>query len=198
NIEMNEYWRQQKTAHHLIQGWNGLKVFGEMRSKKQWKPVFSESYKRQLQLDLFEGVYGSHRIGSTGTVTVQGSSERAAPPEGNLKKVGEDRGNSLMENQVTNEYYGNQGKGLFVRFKTRRDPATGREYQMKKVRDVEASTKPIPNSKTGNIKMCLAYHIKGMCNIKCPRSADHTYYTNEEYKPLLAWCEECYPAGSDE
>ena len=196
NIEMNEYWRQQKNTFLTIQGWDGLKVFAEMRSKKQWKPVLSESYKRQLQLDLFEGVYGSHRIGLTGKVTVEGSAERAAPPEGNLKKVGEDRGNSKMENQVTNEHYSGQGARIFGRFKKRKDPGTGKEYQIKKVREVGATT-PIPNSKTGDISMCLAYHIKGVCNIKCPRSADHIYYTNDEYKPLLDWCETCYPASDE-
>ncbi len=198
NIEMNKYWRLQKNTYRSVQGWDGLKVFDDiLRAKRQWKPVLSQRYKSQLQLDLFEGVFGSHRIGPTGRVTVEGSAERAASPEGNLKKAGEDRGNLQNESQVTNERYLEQGARLLGRFKKRKDPATGREYQIKKVREVEATT-PIPtNSKTGNIKMCLAYHVKGMCNIKCPRSAVHIHYTNDEYKPVLGWCEECYP-GSDE
>jgi hypothetical protein len=44
--------------------------------------------------------------------------------------------------------------------------------------------------------MCLAYHCKGLCNAKCPRAADHIHYTDEQYQPLITWCEECYP-GSD-
>ena len=119
NIEMNEYWRLQKNTYRSVQGWDGLKVFDDtiLRAKRQWKPVLSQRYKSQLQLDLFEGAFGSHRIGSTGRVTVEGSAERAASPEGNLKKAGEDRGNLQNENQVTNERYQEQGARLFGRFK---------------------------------------------------------------------------------
>ncbi len=57
NIEMNEYWRLQKNTFRSVAGWDGLKVFDDMRAKRQWKPVLSQRYKMQLQLDLFEGVF---------------------------------------------------------------------------------------------------------------------------------------------
>ena len=41
--------------------------------------------------------------------------------------------------------------------------------------------------------MCLAYHVKGMCNPTCPRVGDHKEYSAEEYNPLVEWCTQHYP-----
>ena len=42
--------------------------------------------------------------------------------------------------------------------------------------------------------MCLAWHVKGMCNPEaCPRAPDHVEYSVEEYQPLGGWCAQNYP-----
>lgn len=38
------------------------------------------------------------------------------------------------------------------------------------------------------IRVCLSYHIKGMCNTRCGRAADHHPLTVEKCQELLAWC----------
>jgi hypothetical protein len=43
--------------------------------------------------------------------------------------------------------------------------------------------------------MCLAFHVKGMCNQQCGRNADHVEYNGTEYAPLVEWCTEHYPAA---
>ena len=188
NMLMNDYWVKQKAAEgELINGWDGCQVFTDIKNKKNWKPLFSPKYIRTLKLELFQGVYGSHVIttdgGNKGHVTVESAGAASnASKTSNLQQG--DKGKK-------NEHY---NSGLFERFKKRKDPATGQQYPAKNVR--RAATKPLPNSKTGKGPMCMAWHVKERCNENCPCSNDHIPYTEEEYAPLVAWCEECYP-GSD-
>jgi coenzyme F420-reducing hydrogenase gamma subunit len=61
----------------------------------------------------------------------------------------------------------------------------------------------LPLSKVDQQLMCLAWHTKGQCNIRCPRAADHIAYTSHRrirklggmvYRPLsqgmTGWWEE--------
>ena len=132
-----------------------------MRAKRQWKPVLSQRYKSQLQLDLFEGAFGSHRIGSTGRVTVEGSAERAASPEGNLKKAGEDRGNLQNENQVTNERYQEQGARLFGRFKRERTRRQAGSIRLRKF--VKWKLPPPSQTQRREISKCASLTMSRAC-----------------------------------
>jgi hypothetical protein len=51
----------------------------------------------------------------------------------------------------------------------------------------------LPLSKVDQQPMCLAWHTKGQCNIRCPRAADHVQYTIGELGNLVAWCTTHYP-----
>jgi coenzyme F420-reducing hydrogenase gamma subunit len=51
----------------------------------------------------------------------------------------------------------------------------------------------LPLSKVDQQPMCLAWHTKGQCNIRCPRAADHVAYTIGELGNLVAWCTTHYP-----
>jgi hypothetical protein len=198
NMKMNEYWIEQRKSDCLIEGPDLLQLFQDIRAKRPWKPDLSPTYRRLLKLDQFVGVYGAHRIlldgGSKAQVVVAPVGNPYNTPKESHLKQGDDDKRQGDTSAVTNEQYTKQGINLFGRFKKRKDPGTGKEYSAKRVRD-EAST-PLPASKSGSGLMCLAYHCKGLCNAKCPRAADHIYYTDEEYQPLIAWCEKCYP-GTD-
>ena len=201
NMVMNDYWMEQRKSDDLIRGWDGLQIFKDMKSKRVWKPVLTPTYRNQLKLDVFNGVYGSHTIATDGggkaqVMITSTASHQGTPQDGDTKrKADEDSTPTPSKNsQVENERYRTQGVNIFGRFKKRKDPATGREYAAKVVRTTAA--KPLPDSKTGKGSMCLAYHCKGQCNEKCPLSFDHIPYTDEQYKELVTWCEECYP-GSD-
>ena len=209
NMIMSEYWQKQKRADgDLIAGFDGLQIFDAIDGKRQWTPVLSASYKREMKLELFEGVYGGHKVITDGdTATVVVASTATASASGGAPKSGEDDSNRTTsgkgDNMDTNDKH---NASLFGRYKRRKDPATGREYGAKAVRN--KCTTPLPLSKTGYVwkdkqgqthkgRMCLAYHVKGMCNLSCPCKEDHVEYSEEEYKDLTKWCEECYP-GSDE
>jgi len=45
----------------------------------------------------------------------------------------------------------------------------------------------LPNHPNG-CPICLAYHVKGMCNTNCAHSQDHVARTPAENQALLAWC----------
>lgn len=199
NMVMNDYWMEQRNSDGLIRGWDGLQIFKNMKGKRVWKPVLTPTYRNQLKLDAFNGVYGSHTIASDGggkaqVMVTSTASHQGTPQDGDTKRKADDESTPSKNSQVENERYRTQGINIFGRFKRRKDPATGREYAAKAVRTTAA--KPLPDSKTGKGAMCLAYHCKGQCNEKCPLSFDHIPYTDEQYKVLVAWCEECYP-GSD-
>ena len=60
-----------------------------------------------------------------------------------------------------------------------------------RVRDVlkKATEKghALPKNAQG-LDMCVSYHVKGLCNTRCGRSADHRAHNAAETKDLLAWC----------
>ena len=202
NMLMNAYWREQRTSDYLIPGWDGDSLFTVMNSKQPWKPVFTPRYRSALKVDLFQGVFGAHKIvvvGESAVVNVT-PSQVPQPPTPSYNpaptRVAERVVNDVSKppgGQVKNERY---SLVLFGRFKSRQDPVTKKEYRTADVRQKETEF-PLPASKSGTGKMCLAYHSKGMCNLSCPRAADHISYSDEEYKPLVQWCDKCYP-GSDE
>jgi hypothetical protein len=38
------------------------------------------------------------------------------------------------------------------------------------------------------LRMCLSYHVKGMCNTRCGRAGDHSPLTTEKRQELITWC----------
>ena len=71
-----------------------------------------------------------------------------------------------------------------------------REFHMldARVRQVLANATappPVCPRDPGSV-MCVAFHVKGMCNERCGRRADHLPHTDAEDQPLLAWCREHY------
>lgn len=44
------------------------------------------------------------------------------------------------------------------------------------------------------IRMCLSFHVKGMCNARCGRACDHQPLTDAKRQELVAWCTAHYVA----
>ena len=42
------------------------------------------------------------------------------------------------------------------------------------------------------LDMCVSYHVKGICNTRCGRKADHRAHNATETKALLDWCVEAF------
>jgi hypothetical protein len=51
--------------------------------------------------------------------------------------------------------------------------------------DSPANRGRFPNSP---LRVCLSYHVKGMCNTRCGRAADHGPLTAEKRQEILTWC----------
>jgi hypothetical protein len=100
--------------------------------------------------------------------------------------TGLQRQNTTVQNLEYNE-------SLFGEFRRRK--RNGKEIPIRSFKQQATATKPLPPSSFGVASMCLAWHVKGMCNADCRLAADHRSYSPAEYAPLVTWCQACYPAG---
>ena len=76
-------------------------------------------------------------------------------------------------------------------FQAYRDSPTSCRSIRNKVRNNELPA--IPVSKVDHKPMCIAWHLKGMCNSNCSRTGDHVAYTTAEYSDLTQWCTANFP-----
>jgi hypothetical protein len=82
-------------------------------------------------------------------------------------------------------------RGTIVRKATPINPALQRFVDMNlRVRDVisQAGTNRVPTNRDG-IEMCLAYHLKGVCNSNCARNNNHKEHQPTEVQAMVCWCE---------
>jgi hypothetical protein len=63
-----------------------------------------------------------------------------------------------------------------------------------KTRDIldRTSATPQPVSTDGSTRMCLSYHLKGICNERCGHKADHIPHTSDQDQALQAWAQTYY------
>ena len=68
-----------------------------------------------------------------------------------------------------------------------------RPVRVRQVLDANPNTPPPRSPMDPSVNMCVAFHVKGMCNTRCGRAADHHPHTDAQDAPLVTWCGECYP-----
>ena len=58
---------------------------------------------------------------------------------------------------------------------------------------------PQPLSSDGTTRMCLSYHLKGLCNGRCGRRADHERHSDQQDQKLKEWANAHYkvPEGTE-
>jgi hypothetical protein len=61
------------------------------------------------------------------------------------------------------------------------------------IRRAAAAGQTVPQSDAGQ-PMCISYHVKGICNSRCGRSAGHTAHNAAESARLSAWCASAFVA----
>lgn len=102
-------------------------------------------------------------------------------PSGSLSTGGDSNQNQRVDNTAFNS-------SLFLSYK---ESAVKCKELRKKIK--ENKLESLPDSKVDpKLKMCLAWHTKGMCNTGCPMHVDHVAYTAEQLKPMVKWCEDNY------
>ena len=151
-----------------------------------WEPNLSQLFITKYKLvEMCQGVSGDRSSDNlVGTGAGQGTG--SAPRPGNSGGASQ-----LAGGRVANLQYNG---GLFEPFKTR-------NVKTKLVRALirDGKIQAQPPSKVDGEPMCLAWHTIGVCNVECPRKADHVHYTEEEYKSdagLETWCTQCYPTDT--
>jgi hypothetical protein len=138
-----------------------------------WEPQMSLSFLKELKLDgLSQTPYVPN---ATPTPT-----PRPAPDGGPLKPPGDDA-------TASNPYFWEATFGTYRKLTSVKTRAIRRKI-------VEKLLPVLPLSKVDGQPMCLAWHSKGQCNVRCPRAADHVAYTHSELGPLAAWCSVNYPS----
>ena len=102
-----------------------------------------------------------------------------------MKNANNNTGTDTTSKRVNNTNY---NSNLFDEY--RKASITSRAIK-NKIRNGELPA--LPKSKVDGQPVCLGWHVKGMCNENCRRSADHTKYSDSEYNELKAWCTANYP-----
>ena len=84
---------------------------------------------------------------------------------------------------------------LFLEYKKRKKGGNAIMYRQA-VRNLilKGDLPELSPSKVDGKPMCLAWHVKGICNSEtCPRTPDHVDYSVAEYQTMCGWCSDNYP-----
>ena len=63
--------------------------------------------------------------------------------------------------------------------------------------DLRATNPLSPIPYNAAVNCCLLHHIKGMCNGKRSRAADHNMHASDQDAPLVNWAEVAIPIPGD-
>jgi hypothetical protein len=204
-IKLNRFWEQLDAGEADPVLEPPKELFLKMADRGHWYPQLTPNYVSKLGLKDFTGKTGDYWLenlwedGSSGVrrgvVAVTGGEEARASPAGigmapmgvtPPADIGQPRANTTVKNTAYNDV-------LFDEFRRRK--RDNKEIPIRSFKQQAIAEKPLPPSKFGADSMCLAWHVKGMCNANCRQVADHRPYSASEYAPLVSWCKECYPAG---
>jgi hypothetical protein len=148
-------------------------LFKLIALNEEWSPRFPSRY-MQLPASYTPGVAPADRPPPLSVILPPAT----VPPSAS--------DNSMIANIL---YKGN----LFDRFKA----------MNLKTRDVleSANTRanPQPLASDGTTRMCLSYHLKGLCNGRCGRRADHDRHSDQQDQKLKEWANAHYkvPEGTE-
>jgi hypothetical protein len=149
------------------------RVFDDIKQEfTQWEPSMSVGFLRELKLETLAPPQPYPLSGTPG-----------ATPGGGPKKpdVNQNEDVATSNPNFLETVFGDYRK--LNKVKTR---------QIRR-KIAEKELPPLPLSKVDKQPMCLAWHTKGQCNVRCPRAADHVAYTADEAKDLAQWCVTHYP-----
>ena len=213
SLRSSIYWRNQTSSVTPIALPSPSELMDEIELKKQWEPTISTNLRQTLKLDAFcrlgeaTGLKGATismdnaSLASGLTSTTKGSTltvedlfrylgaAGAQSPAGGAGAGGASGTSKTGTGQMNVDF--NEHKfGELKRRKQNGNMIKCRDIRMR-IRRQELPE--LPPSKVDNQPMCLAWHVKGLCNPDCPRAADHVKYESAEYDPLFQWCVANYP-----
>jgi len=205
-IRLNRYWKGVYAGSITGVLESPSKLFQKLEDQEHWVPLFKPAYLSRLGLTKFNGAQGSSWLenmldGGDTAVRHAGNggggsgAELETPPRGGVPATRrqaeeEARGNVGTTVKPPNGQY---NSALFGEFRSRKKD--GKEISISSFKKKAMEEKKLPDSIHGAEYMCLAWHVKGMCNSNCGQREDHKPYSASQYADLVAWCEAKYPAG---
>ena len=172
-LRLDRWFRTQRLSASNIPAPNLTEVFEKIENEEQWFPQIPNEYLGQLTTPTTQF---PPSMAPTG-----GAPPPPQAPPAPAVPGGDEGAQSIIRNTAYNV--------AFEPFRTLNIPiATIR----RRLRDNPNMRRPPPSPASLNTEMCLAFHIKGMCNTRCGKGVDHVPHTAEQDAPLLAWCTECY------
>lgn len=163
------YWFEMQTVSPAMRPPPRFElVFESIKQEHtQWEPQMTMSFLKELKLESFQ--------------------KEERPPSSIHPSAKPSEKPGPIENATANNPYFQEDK--FGKYRLARGVST-RAIRRK---IAEKALPPLPVSKVDQEPMCLAWHTKGRCNIRCPRASDHVAYQGNELQELASWCAANYP-----
>lgn len=205
-IKLNRYWKDRYAGSITGAPEPPSKLFEKLEDQESWVPMFKPAYLVRLGLTKFNGAPGSSWLENmleSGETAVRhagssgggGGADLGTSPSGggpSTRSPAEEEGRDKAGSTVKPKE-GEYNSVLFDEYRKRKK--NGREIAISSFKKQAMEKKPLPDSLHGAKYMCLAWHVKGMCNSNCGQWKDHNPYSASQYADLVKWCEECYPDG---
>ncbi len=158
---------------------NFCQVFDDIDNEAPWHPVMSPAFLAALNLTAIQTPTRTSTAPVIPPVVTPPNAVTTTPPGAtNVADPGH-RNNNVSFNTT-----------LFGTYKD-----SGVPCRVVRAKIARGDAPALPNSKANaQMEMCLGWHVKGMCNSNCSRSADHIPYTATEYAPLVQWCTAHFPS----
>ena len=184
NLHLNAVFHAQEISETFVRFTSDPReIITKVELQERWEPYLSKAFIH------YNGVYDlitrerkiSAAVGAASLLTfVTHGKTEVATPVGNLssptlsalQKKDTDKESTRMDNPTFDTSLFGEYKTSAIKSKTLHD----------KIKKQEIRT--LPTSKIVGSPMCLAYHTKGQCNIKCPRLADQSPIPQQS---MLIW-----------
>jgi hypothetical protein len=167
-IDLSYWFEMQATTPTMRAAPRFEQVFESIKQEHtHWEPQMSASFLRELKLDGFQ------------------KEEQIKPNETPGAKPIE-KPTPLDNTTASNPHFLEDKFGKYRQLRSVSTRSIRRKI-------AEKALPPLPPSKVDKQPMCLAWHTKGQCNVRCPRAVDHVAYQASELQELITWCASHYP-----
>ena len=187
-LEVNEWITTQLRTDRAVPFDSLLDVFSDLSRERPWEPTFPLAYIHQpagqsYSLGGGQSVAGSLLTAPTAAMTI---SRSAAPSSGAASfvaapptvEVAAGPPNNIIRNVMYKDTLFGVFKAMGIKSRTLKDNL--------KLRHIET-----PTNARGT-KMCITYHVVGVCNERCKFAADHFAHNDADDTTFQTWCTENY------
>lgn len=185
---LSQFFRKQAVSSRpLAVHSEPSEIVERIERQEEWEPRISSTCVNRFNLGVMMnlGQQADSRDDATAATEMSSlsgtSSQGTGGTPGGVSAGGDSNQNQRVDNTAFNS-------SLFLSYK---ESAVKCKELRKKIK--EKKLESLPDSKVDpKLKMCLAWHTKGMCNTGCPMHVDHVAYTAEELAPMVKWCKDNY------